>query len=135
MTLEESLTDPLSQKKPVFRAFYDRFLADVPEAARLFEGVDLKQQSLMLTMGLIVVEAHAKNDFASTQHYLHVLGDRHQEWGVPQELFWKFRDCLIETLAEWHDSDWSADLEDSWGKAIDRAIIAMLEGYAGNFPF
>lgn len=135
MTLEESLADLLSQKKPVVRAFYDRFLADVPEAARLFEGVDLKQQSLMLTMSLIVVEAHARNDFASTLHYLHVLGDRHREWGVPQEVFPKFRDCLIETLAEWHNSDWSADLEDAWRKAIDRAIIAMLEGYAGDFPF
>ena len=135
MRIEESLADLLSQKEPVVRAFYDRFLIDVPEAATLFEGVDLKRQALMLTMGLIVVEAHSKDDFPSTQHYLHVLGDRHREWGVPRELFPRFRDCLIETLSNWHGADWSDELANAWSSAIDRAIQTMLEGYEGDFPF
>lgn len=135
MTLEESLAELLSQKEPVVRAFYDRFLTDVPEADRLFEGVDLKQQALMLTMGLIVVESHAKANFPSVQHYLHVLGDRHREWGVSRDLFPKFADCLIRTLAEWHGTDWTEDLEEAWCNAIRRAITTMLDGYAGDFPF
>ena len=135
MTLEESLADLLSQKEPVVRAFYDRFLKDVPEAVRLFAGVDLKQQALMLTMGLIVVEAHSNGDFPSIQHYLHVLGDRHREWGVPRELFPRFRDCLVETLCGWHGEDWSDSLAKAWSSAIDRAVQTMLEGYEGDFPF
>jgi len=135
MTLEESLANLLSQKEPVVRAFYDRFLAETPEAARLFEGVDLQQQALMLTMGLIMVESHSRGDFPAIQHYLHVLGDRHREWGVPQELFPIFRSCLIETLKEWHDADWSYELEEKWTRSIDRAIATMLDGYAGDYPF
>lgn len=135
MTLEESLNFLLSQKVPVVRAFYDRFLTEVPAAAKSFEGVDLKRQSLMLTMGLIVVEAHSKNDHPPIRHYLHVLGDRHREWGVPRELFPKFRDLLIETMSVSHGADWSAELENAWRVAIDRAITTMLEGYAGEFPF
>jgi hypothetical protein len=77
MTFEESLNFLLSHKVPVVHAFYDRFLTEVPAAAKCFEGVDLKRQSLMLTMGLIVVEAHSRNDYPPIQHYLHVLGDRH----------------------------------------------------------
>ncbi|NQV23941.1 MAG: hypothetical protein HQ518_06190 [Rhodopirellula sp.] len=135
MTLKESLADLLSQKEPVIRAFYDRFLADVPEAVVLFEGVDLKRQALMLTMALIVVEAHSRGDFPSIRHYLHVLGDRHREWGIPRELFPRFRKCLIATLSHWHGADWSEDLEDAWAAAMDCAIQTMLEGYEGDFPF
>lgn len=135
MTLQESLANLLAQKEPVIRAFYDRFLTEVPEATRLFAGIDLKQQALMLTMALIMVESHSRSGFPAIQHYLHVLGDRHREWGVPKTLFPKFRECLIETLKEWHGPDWSLDLEEEWSRAIDQAIATMLDGYAGDYPF
>lgn len=135
MNLDDSLQNVLSQKEPVIQDFYHRFLEECPEAARLFEGVDLKRQALMLTMALMMVEAHARKDFPAIRHYLHVLGDRHREWGVPRELFPRFRECLIETLAVSQQDDWSDELADEWRTAITRATEVMFEGYAGSYPF
>lgn len=135
MQLEESLQRVLTDKQPVIRRFYDRFLVENPEARRLFVNVDLKRQALMLTMALIVVEAHSRDSYPAVQHYLHVLGDRHREAGVPRELFAPFRDCLIATIREGQVEDWNDRLAGEWRVAIDRATDSMFHGYDGEYPF
>ena len=135
MQLDESLQRVLSNKEPVIRRFYDRFLRENPEAQLLFAAVDLKQQALMLTMALIVVEAHSRDSYPAVEHYLHVLGDRHREAGVPRELYGPFRDCLVETIRECQAADWDDSLADDWRAAIDRATQSMFHGYEGEFPF
>lgn len=134
MRLEDSLNHVLSQKDLVFQQFYERFLAQCPAATPLFIGVDLRIQALMLTTALIVVEAHAREDFPAIEHYLHVLGDRHRNAGVRRELFPAFRDCLVETIRTCHSDDWSDELADAWKTALDRATQTMLEGYERDYP-
>lgn len=135
MQLEESLQRVLADKDLVIHQFYDRFLAQQPEARRLFEGVDMARQALMLTMALIVVEAHSRNSYPAVEHYLHVLGDRHREAGVSRELFEPFRECLIETIRSCQTEDWNEQLADAWRSALVRASETIFDGYEGEFPF
>lgn len=135
MQLDESLQRVLARKEPIIRRFYDRFLSEHPDAKRLFAGVDLEKQSLMLTMALIVVEAYSRDSYPAVEHYLHVLGDRHRESGIPRELFTPFRDCLIETIRASQADDWDDGLTEAWQRALDRATETMFQGYEGEFPF
>lgn len=135
MQLDESLQHVLSNKESVIRRFYDRFLIENPEARALFADVDLQKQALMLTMTLIVIEAHSRDTYPAVEHYLHVLGDRHREAGVPRELFRPFRDCLIEIIRECQAATWDESLADEWRAAIDRATETMFHGYEGEYPF
>ena len=135
MQLDESLQRVLAHKEPIIRRFYDRFLSECPEAERMFAGVDLGKQSLMLTMALIVVEAYSRDSYPAVEHYLHVLGDRHRESGIPRELFMPFRDCLIETIRSSQSDDWDDELTAAWQRALDRATETMFQGYEGEFPF
>lgn len=131
MKLGDSLRAVLAHKELVIEKFYDRFLAECPEARELFDGVDMKKQSLMLSAALIVSEAHSREDLPAVQHYLEVLGEQHREMGVPKDLLPSFRDCLVETISACH-SNWSEELADAWRAAIDKAAQTMFEGYDGN---
>ncbi len=135
MQLDESLQRVLAHKEPIIRRFYDRFLSECPAAERLFTGVDLEKQSLMLTMALIVVEAYSRDSYPAVEHYLHVLGDRHREAGIPRELFAPFRDSLVETIRSSQPDDWDDELTTAWQRALDRATETMFQGYEGEFPF
>ena len=135
MTLEESLQRVLADKEPLIRRFYDRFLAEQPQARRLFVDVDLEKQALMLTMALIVVEAYSRDSYPAVEHYLHVLGDRHREAGIPRDLFAPFRDCLVDTIRQSQIENWDEELGTAWREALSRATQTMFQGYAGDFPF
>lgn len=135
MQLDESLQRVLADKELVIREFYQRFLSRQPDAARLFVGVDMEKQALMLTMALIVVEAHSRSSYPAVEHYLHVLGDRHREAGVSRELFGPFRDCLIDTIRSCQADDWDDSLTEAWKAALDRATQTMFQGYEGEYPF
>ncbi|GAB4161276.1 MAG: hypothetical protein Tsb009_38540 [Planctomycetaceae bacterium] len=129
MTLDDSVQALLSEKESVIENFYERFLRKNPEAEHHFRGVDLRQQSVMLTMALVTVENHYAHRYPATEHYLHVLGHRHHLGNIPPKLFNEFRDCLLETLAEFHTNDWDNHLASEWKKALDATIRTMLEGY------
>ena len=135
MQLDESLQRVLADKDQVIHRFYSRFLSEQPSAVPLFDGVDLKKQALMLTVALIVAQAHSREDYPAVEHYLLVLGDRHREAGVPRELFAPFRDCLVETIRMSQPDEWDEDLANAWRAALNRATQTMFEGYDGDYPF
>ncbi len=134
MELSASLKLVLGQKELVIRQFYDRFLEECAAARPLFEGVDLERQALMLTTALIVVEAHAREQLPALNHYLHVLGDRHRNAGVPRELFPEFRECLIRTIRDCHGDGWSDAIEEAWRAALNLTIDTMFDGYEKDYP-
>lgn len=129
MDLRDSVTFILKQKETVIGRFYEKFLDEYPEVRVHFEGVDLRQQALMLTMALVAVEGYYSGSYPATEHYLRVLGHRHHLANVPVDQYPKFRECLVSTLAEIHADQWDDDLAVQWSAAIDTAIQVMLEGY------
>lgn len=135
MTIFQSVEELLRHKQIVVELFYDRFLNRYPEVRPYFQEVNLEHQATLLTMALIAVEAHYTHSYPATTHYLHVLGHRHHERGIPPEHFPKFRDCLLETLGEFHAERWTAELARQWREAIDCAAATMLEGYQRDYTY
>ncbi len=135
MRIEESLRAILSHKGMVIEDFYRRFVDLDADVRQHFDGVDMQQQAAMLTMALMTVEGNYRHTYPATEHYLKVLGHRHHQQGVAPELYPKFRDCLVETLQDFHGDEWDSALEDQWRAAIDKATAAMLEGYARPYIY
>lgn len=135
MDIEQSVQQLLKQKQVVIERFYDIFLNRHPEVRPYFENVNLNHQATLLTMALIMVESHYSQSYPATTHYLHVLGHRHHQNGIKPEHFAKFRDCLLETLAEFHGDDWTTDLAHQWRQAVEKSVSTMLEGYERAYTY
>lgn len=130
MDIQESLEKILAQQETVAELFYRRFLGDYPEIRPYFQGVDLKRQSILLTMALMLVQRHYQRQYPTTGKYLKILGAQHQaRRRIPREAYPKFRDCLLTTLGECLGEDWTEALALQWRHAVDLAAEGMLEGY------
>ena len=129
MDITASVERVLNRKEVIADLFYQVFLDRHPEVRKFFVQVDLKQQAVMLTMALMIVEHHYTRPYPATEHYLRVLGHRHHEYGIPPDLYPGFRDCLLETLEQFHGILWEDSLAAQWRDALDRTTTTMLEGY------
>ena len=129
MNIGESIHDVLSRDEVVADLFYDIFLDRHPEVRPYFVGVELHQQAIVLTMMLSMIEDFHRHAYPATARYLRLVGQRHKERGIPQDLYAIFSQCLLETLQRFHGQNWSEQLSDEWRKGINKASQAMLEGY------
>ena len=129
MDIQASLDQLLQSQQVVVEQFYELFFERCPEAAAFFNDVDLSRQSLLLTMGLNVVVTHYRNPSPATAQYLQILGSKHRDLGIPQELFERFCEALLEFLAGFHGESWSEGLADQWRQALRDATKIMLSGY------
>ena len=129
MNLPESLHAILAQSDTLADLFYLVFLERYPEVRQHFQGVNLRQQGVLLTMALMVMERHYSGAYPATEMYLRYLGSKHHARGIPQHLYPHFRDALLAALERFHSKDWGAELATQWRGAIDRAAATMLEGY------
>lgn len=130
MNIHESVHKILGHQDAVAELFYTRFLDDHPEIRRYFDGVDMKRQAVLLGMTLLLIEHHYVHRYPTSEAYLRLLGHRHQSRrGIPAWTYGPFRDCLLETLAQFHGAEWDANLAHQWAEAIDLASRTMLSGY------
>jgi hemoglobin-like flavoprotein len=129
MTIEESARRVLEDRDGVAAIFYETFFDRVPEAKPFFAEVNLKHQTVLLTMSLMVVERHYKSGYAATQLYLKYLGHKHHQRGVPPELYPRWVESLLVALGTFHGPDWDAEAASQWRAALDRAVELMLAGY------
>lgn len=133
MDITESVQALLNSHERIVERFYERFLQQYPELRHHFETRDMAVQASIVTMGLVSVEAYYTNRFPATEHYLKVLGHRHFHNGVREEDFPRFRDVLLETLKDFHGSDWDDTLHRAWREAFDLSVSVMLEGYTSVY--
>jgi hemoglobin-like flavoprotein len=133
MDIAQSLHRILEQQETMADLFYIIFLERYPEVRQYFEGVNLKAQSVLLTMALMVMERHYSGSYPATRMYLRYLGTKHHDRGIPAELFPKFRDALLAALERFHSNDWNAHLARQWHDAIDHATATMLSGYRHHY--
>jgi hemoglobin-like flavoprotein len=135
MAIEHSIQRLLAEKSTVVRLFYDRFLAEHADVRDYFAEVDLEQQAVVLTMALVMVENYFSHAYPATRHYLKVLGHRHHLQQIPPNLYPKFCECLLKTLAEFHGNDWDTELSTEWRDALEIASKAMLDGYKKSYIY
>ena len=129
MNISESIHEILNRDEIVADLFYDVFLDRHPEVRRFFVGVDIRQQAIVLTMMLSIIEDFYHHSYPATGRYLRLVGQRHKARGIPKELYLIFCQCLLETLERFHGQNWNAQLSDEWQRAFDKASQVLLEGY------
>jgi len=134
MTIQESLRRVLEDRDGVAALFYDLFFDRHPEAKPLFKDVNLKYQTVLLTMALMVVERHHAGGYRATQLYLRHLGHKHHRRAVPPELYPKWVESLLAALEKFHGADWDAEAAGQWRAALDGASDVMLAGYSEPVP-
>jgi hemoglobin-like flavoprotein len=129
MNISESIRDILNRDEVVADLFYDIFLDRHPEVRPFFVGVDIRQQAIVLTMMLSVIEDFYRHSYPTTARYLRLLGQRHKARGIPKELYPIFTQCLLETLRQFHGQKWNAQLSNDWRSGIEKASNVLLNGY------
>jgi hemoglobin-like flavoprotein len=129
MNLEASLEQILESNHQFGEMFYDIFFEEYPEAKDYFEGTNMRGQAMMLSVALRLMGDYHARGFAAIEHYLQVLGTRHSDRRIPREMYPKWRDALLATLAHFHDSDWNDTLAAEWRDAIDAVSEVMFKGY------
>jgi hemoglobin-like flavoprotein len=130
MQLAESLSRVLGASQLLGESFYRHFFKQVPEVERFFEGIDMHRQAMLITMALTVIQQHHDQRYPVTQLFLQYLGSGHSARGIPFDLYPKWRDAMLGTLAGFHGPDWNEELSGQWRNAIDLAINEMQSGYA-----
>jgi hemoglobin-like flavoprotein len=133
MNIAESLDQVLNSKQIIGETFYETFFANCPEVKPFFEGVNLQRQAVLVTMALIVIEQYYSNPYLATEKYVHYLGTKHHDRKIPKELYGKWCESMLETLAKFHGDDWSEALAKEWEQAILRVRDAMFQGYEEHF--
>jgi hemoglobin-like flavoprotein len=134
MDIHESLQHVLRNREIVGSIFYDVFFERCPEARSYFASVDLKHQATLLTMALLVIEAHFAHGYPATTAYLRQLGYKHHTRKVRPELYRPFGEALLATLELVHSSGWDSELARQWREAIERTSKTMLLGYQQPIP-
>lgn len=136
MQIAESLDRILSERKLLTEHFYTEKLFKLhPEFVSYFDRTNMKVQPMMLMMALqgVVCYLGGGGNYPAVEQYLQYLGTHHRKSGVPEELFSKFCDSLLATVADFHGNDWNEELAVEWRAALDEATKKMLEGYRQDF--
>ena len=128
MKLSESVEKILQNDTLALEGFYERLFERYPEFQEHFSQSNVKRQTVMLTMALVGVKQYPTLR-GSSRAYLHVLGSKHSGRGIAQELYAKFVEVLVETIAEFHGDDWSESLGAQWTDALNLAVATMHEGH------
>jgi hemoglobin-like flavoprotein len=129
MTIAESLRRVLEDRDGIAATFYEIFFERHPEAKALFQDVNLKHQTVLLTMSLMVVERHYQSGYLATEMYLKYLGHKHHQRAVPPEMYPKWIEALLAALEKFHGKDWDAEAAGEWRAALERSAHVMQHGY------
>ena len=129
MDIHQSIDEVLDSEDILGQLFYEIFLTRYPDLQQYFAGVNMQHQAVVLAMALLMIEQYDTYRYPAIAKYLRELGVRHQRRQIPPELFPRFRDALVEALAQHHGEAWNAPLDQQWRRAIDGATAVMLEGY------
>jgi len=109
------------------RRFYQNLLSRHPDLRALFgNGVEQKQHA-MLFQALAAIMDHLDNAFWLKQALVR-YGARHASYGVTNEMYDWFGECLMVTLAEAKGDDWSPRLEEAWREAYGAISQLMKTG-------
>jgi hemoglobin-like flavoprotein len=116
------------ERQPALTArFYEILFERHPAARAMFHRRPLQVQGKMLQEALVAVLDHVE-DAAWLTETLHVMGARHVEYGVTDEMYDWVGSSLLSTLAEVAADDWSDELRDQWGAAYGAISGLMKEG-------
>ena len=118
-----SLVKPISTYAGLL--FYEKLFNKAPGIRHLFKD-DIAEQAnkLVMILGFVVSRLHRLDDIMAE---VQKLGQRHNQYGAQPVHYDVVGSCLIETLAEGLQENWSADIEEAWLMAFGIIKNAMIE--------
>jgi len=130
-TLEESFAIIAPHGAEFVASFYQRLLADYPQAAPLFAHVDLagQQRKLLAALALVVGNLRRPDVLGPA---LRELGKRHVVYGVTADLYPVVGAVLLATFAEFLGGAFTSDVRQAWADAYGAITSVMLEGAEGS---
>ncbi len=133
LTITDSISAILNSKESFGEKFYARMFTGYPHLKQHFDGVNMREQAVVVTMALTLIEQYYSRANEATHKYLQVLGSRHCERQIPKDSYADWLDALLETLSAFHEHAWTESLADQWKEAIEKATRAIFEGYDKHF--
>lgn len=122
--LELSLHVVTERDSDVAARFYDRLFAQHPELRELFGPNSAPVRTDMLTETLTSAVDDLE-DLPWIACNMQLLGLKHREANVTDEMYDWWAECVIETLAEISAEDWSPRLAQLWRQQIERLCTLM----------
>jgi hemoglobin-like flavoprotein len=113
----------------LFDSFYEILFAKSPEIRPMFSNTDMERQKQDVVASVLMALRLASGDSIARQ-YIQQIAETHSRRGhrIRPELYDLWLDALCEAVAR-HDTQYSADLENSWRLAMRPAIDLMIATY------
>ena len=113
--------------------FYTKLLARHPQLRSLLGATVSQRQHAMLYQALVAILDHL-DDAPWLEEALKKYGARHASYGVTDEMYDWFGECLLATLADVDDSGWTPQLAAAWSEAYLAISGLMKAGAAARQP-
>jgi len=122
--IERSFPQLLSVTPSITEQFYQRLSADHPDIFRLFEDADAagQQQKLLAAMTLLVTNL---NQPTLIDSYFQALGERHQQYGVRDEMFTPFTETWLLVITACLDENNASIVSAAWRQLLNYVIGVM----------
>jgi hemoglobin-like flavoprotein len=109
--------------------FYAILFSRYPELRALFENDMQQKQQTMLYQALAAIMDHLDNAFWLKESLMK-YGARHAKYGITDQMYDRFGECLLATLSEFKGSEWTPPLAQAWSEAYDAISKLMKAGAA-----
>jgi hemoglobin-like flavoprotein len=117
-------------EKPAFiESFYQGFISQNDDIAKMFAGTNMNNQRSMLKNSLMIMMTTSL-DSAEAQTHINMIGKSHSRAGhnISPELYDTWLNCLIASAKE-HDEFFDSTIENAWRKTLAHGINAMKKMY------
>ncbi len=122
--IERSFSQLLAVTPSITEQFYQRLAAEHPDLFRLFEDADAagQQQKLLAAMTLLVTNL---NQPMLIDSYFQALGERHQQYGVSEEMFAPFIETWLVVISACLDENNASRVSAAWRQLLHYATGIM----------
>lgn len=126
--LRTSFLTALRRSPDLAARFYALLFERYPETRRLFGGaaeMEIQERRLIEALEALMYRI---DDAPTLTGSLEVLGARHVEYGVTDEMYDWFGECLLAVIAETLAAEWTSELASHWVRAWDGVQMRCLVG-------
>lgn len=127
--IRSSLTRVAEREPEFVAAFYQRLFGRYPQVRPLFSRHTPERQQAMLRGAILAAVGHLEDPDWLTRE-LGVMGERHFDYGVSDEMYAWVGECLLDTLAEAAGEEWDQAQHDAWAAVYGVMRDLMLAGTA-----
>lgn len=113
--------------------FYQKLFDDAPQLKPLFQNTTIEAQSEKLLDSLILLVENLRQPQV-LESVLIPLGKNHVKYGVHNEHYPIIGQCLMESLADFLQEEWTPEVEKAWETTLGAVVDVMLQGAAMATP-